>query len=76
MKLQDIANASGASEKLLGMYLNLSWPFLTAKVYAGRVLRYLASINTIEEVGKDTFEANHITRTLSQPGIEGGIRLS
>ncbi|PSN59189.1 methyltransferase [Corynespora cassiicola Philippines] len=59
MKLQDIANVNGASERLLG-----------------RVLRYLASINTIEEVGQDTFEANHITRTLSQPGIEGGIRLS
>lgn len=54
----------------------LSWLFDTTNMCAGRVLRYLASINTIEEVGQDTFEANHITRTLSQPGIEGGVRLS
>jgi len=76
MKLRDIANINGASERLLGTYLSLSSFFVTAKVCAGRVLRYLASINTIEEVGQDAFEANHITRTLSQPGIEGGIRLS
>ncbi|EME87124.1 uncharacterized protein MYCFIDRAFT_63149 [Pseudocercospora fijiensis CIRAD86] len=47
-----------------------------SELLLGRVLRYLASINTIEEVDQDTFMASHITRTLSQPGIEGGIRLS
>lgn len=40
----------------------------------GRILRYLASAGMIQEVAQDSFAANAITKTLAQPGYEGGIR--
>ncbi|EKG09545.1 O-methyltransferase family 2 [Macrophomina phaseolina MS6] len=42
----------------------------------GRILRYLASIDMIDETDKDTFTANHITKLLADPDREGGIHLS
>jgi len=42
----------------------------------GRILRYLASVNMIDEVAKDNFAANTVTRRLAEPDSEGGIRLS
>lgn len=43
--------------------------------FLARLLRYLAAQNDIKEVGKDMFTANHITKTLAQPGAIGGIYL-
>ncbi|KAI1174453.1 S-adenosyl-L-methionine-dependent methyltransferase [Nemania sp. FL0916] len=40
----------------------------------GRILRHLASAGAIRETALDTFAANSITKTLSQPGYEGAIR--
>ncbi|ROV90908.1 hypothetical protein VMCG_09989 [Cytospora schulzeri] len=39
----------------------------------GRILRYLASVGTIDETGPDSFTANAVTKTLSEPGYRGGI---
>ncbi|KAL4789688.1 S-adenosyl-L-methionine-dependent methyltransferase [Aspergillus venezuelensis] len=39
-----------------------------------RILRYLASIGTIKETGKDTFTSNNITKTLTLTGAPEGIR--
>lgn len=41
---------------------------------AGRILRYLASVGMIRETDENTFTANSVTKTLSLPGYEGGIR--
>ena len=39
----------------------------------GRILRYLASVGMIEEVGEDKWAATNITKTLSVPGLKAGI---
>lgn len=39
----------------------------------GRILRYLASVGMIEEVGEDEWAATNITKTLSVPGLKAGI---
>ncbi|GAP92595.2 putative o-methyltransferase b protein [Rosellinia necatrix] len=45
-----------------------------APLVTGRILRYLASVGMIQEVSQDSFAANAITKTLAQPGYEGGVR--
>lgn len=40
---------------------------------SGRILRYLASIGAIEEVGEDKFSANSVTRNLAHAYAEAGI---
>ncbi|KAI1744721.1 S-adenosyl-L-methionine-dependent methyltransferase [Xylaria scruposa] len=45
-----------------------------APIVLGRILRYLASVGMIQEVAQDSFAANAISKTLAQPGYEGGIR--
>ncbi|KAI1345327.1 S-adenosyl-L-methionine-dependent methyltransferase [Xylaria sp. FL0043] len=45
-----------------------------APAVLSRILRYLASVGMIQETDRDTFSANSITNTLSQPGYEGGVR--
>ncbi|TGJ83905.1 hypothetical protein E0Z10_g4849 [Xylaria hypoxylon] len=45
-----------------------------APLVMSRLLRYLASVGMIQEVSRDNFAANAITKTLAQPGYEGGIR--
>src|SRR5689334_15008673 len=47
----------------------------TSARFMRRLLKYLASQNDIEEVGQDTFTANHITKTLADIGNQGGIYL-
>ncbi|KAH9900476.1 S-adenosyl-L-methionine-dependent methyltransferase [Xylariomycetidae sp. FL2044] len=42
-------------------------------ILLGRVLRFLASMEMITEVGEDTFTANNVTRTLARPGFQAGI---
>jgi len=39
----------------------------------GRLLRYLASIATIKETGKNTFTATNVTRNLADPSAQAGI---
>jgi demethylsterigmatocystin 6-O-methyltransferase len=39
-----------------------------------RILRFLASIRVIQEVGQGIFEANKTTRHLADPGVEGGLK--
>ncbi|RDL35183.1 uncharacterized protein BP5553_07114 [Venustampulla echinocandica] len=41
----------------------------------GRLMRHQASLGMIEETGRDQFAANNITRNLSIPEIQSGIRL-
>jgi len=43
-------------------------------VLMGRILRYLSSQRLVTEVDEDTFTANNITHTLSQPGFAAGMR--
>jgi len=42
-------------------------------VLMSRILRYLASSNTITETDQDTFAANHVTKILAKPGIRAGL---
>ncbi|CAG7925031.1 unnamed protein product [Penicillium olsonii] len=44
-----------------------------APTLTGRILRYLNSVRAIGETSKDHFEANNITRSLSDPGVRGAI---
>lgn len=41
--------------------------------YLERVLRYLASVGTIEEDGVDKFRANATTHLLISPMVEGAV---
>jgi demethylsterigmatocystin 6-O-methyltransferase len=41
--------------------------------YEGRILRYLNSVGAIEETSKDSFKANNITVSLSDPGVQSAI---
>lgn len=41
--------------------------------YIGRVLRYLASLDAIQEVDKDTFTANNMCKTLATTGAQAAI---
>lgn len=43
------------------------------QVLLGRILRYLASVGMVEEVGEDEWTATNITKTLSVPGLKAGI---
>jgi demethylsterigmatocystin 6-O-methyltransferase len=81
-----IASARIASDlKLYNLFVNSPKPLTVQDVldktgassarFMRRLLKYLASQNDIEEVGRDTFTANHITRTLADPGNQGGIYL-
>ena len=36
-------------------------------------MRYLASVNMVEETGKDEYAANKITKSLAIPGYEAGV---
>ncbi|KAI0097434.1 S-adenosyl-L-methionine-dependent methyltransferase, partial [Nemania sp. FL0031] len=45
-----------------------------APIVLSRILRHLASVGMIQEVARDSFAANAITKTLAQPGYEGGVR--
>ncbi|PYH89221.1 S-adenosyl-L-methionine-dependent methyltransferase [Aspergillus ellipticus CBS 707.79] len=42
-------------------------------VFMGRLLRYLASNYSVEEVDKDTFTASNISKTFAQPGFQAGV---
>jgi demethylsterigmatocystin 6-O-methyltransferase len=42
-------------------------------ILKARILRYLASIDTIQETDKDTFAANNITNTLTTIGAEAAV---
>lgn len=43
------------------------------KSYTGRILRYLASVDQIQETGQDTFAANKTTNILARPDYAGFI---
>ncbi|KAI1110051.1 S-adenosyl-L-methionine-dependent methyltransferase [Nemania sp. NC0429] len=45
-----------------------------APAVLSRILRYLASVGMIQEAGQGAFTASSTTKTLSQPGYEGGVR--
>ncbi|KAI1750501.1 S-adenosyl-L-methionine-dependent methyltransferase [Xylaria castorea] len=47
-----------------------------APLVLGRILRCLASVGMIQEVARDSFTTNAITKTLAYPGYEGGIHSS
>ena len=42
-------------------------------VNADRVMRYLASVGMVKEVGAEQFAPNDLTKTLSVPGNKAGI---
>lgn len=42
-------------------------------VLMGRLLRFLASTDSITETDEDTFAANHVTKTLAKVGIRNGL---
>ncbi|KAM0797154.1 hypothetical protein BDR22DRAFT_892479 [Usnea florida] len=42
-------------------------------VLLGRILRYLASVGMIDEVGEDQWAATNITKTLGVPRLKAGI---
>lgn len=42
-------------------------------VNADRVMRYLASVGMVKEVGAEQFAPNDLTKTLSVPGYKAGI---
>ncbi|KAF7536990.1 hypothetical protein G7054_g4069 [Neopestalotiopsis clavispora] len=44
-----------------------------ATLLLSRILRYLASVGQIHEVGPNSFAANTQTKTLADPGYRGGI---
>ena len=39
----------------------------------GRLLRYLASVGMIKEVGRDRFGATNVTEALAIPGNQAGV---
>ena len=39
-----------------------------------RILRYLASVRFISEVGEGQYEANHHTHSFVDPRVEGGLQ--
>lgn len=40
-----------------------------------RILRYLASVGMIAEVGDERFAANNLTKTFSIPGNKAGLEI-
>lgn len=44
------------------------------KALLTRLLRYLASVGMVDQVSKDTFKANHVSRTMTAKVSEAGIR--
>jgi len=44
-----------------------------AKVLLGRILRYLASFNLIQETGVDSFASTNATKALANPANQAGI---
>ncbi|KUI68298.1 Demethylsterigmatocystin 6-O-methyltransferase [Cytospora mali] len=79
----DAAGRHKVLDFLRVLQLKLETPHDTLSRYSGlkgasplllsRILRYLASVGTIHETGPDSFTANAVTKTLSEPGYRGGI---
>lgn len=40
----------------------------------GRILRYLAAVRFIAEIGEGLFTANEVTRSFADPRVEGGLQ--
>ncbi|KAK3314586.1 O-methyl transferase B [Apodospora peruviana] len=38
-----------------------------------RILRFLASIDAVDEIGKDRYAANHVTKNLTEKMVEAGL---
>lgn len=72
LTLDDISQKTRADPVFLGISPTRSVHAKETNPSA-RYLRYLASIAVIEEVGKDGYTANNITRNLAQPVAEAGI---
>ena len=43
-------------------------------IFLGRLLRYLSSTSMMKETGKNAFTATNVTKTLADPGNQGGLR--
>ncbi|MCJ1312956.1 hypothetical protein MMC25_006632 [Agyrium rufum] len=43
------------------------------EVLTGRILRYLASVDMVEETGEDSWESTKVTKVLANPGLVSGL---
>ncbi|CAI7650336.1 unnamed protein product [Penicillium bialowiezense] len=82
MQLEPIMIRIGLDLNLFHIFSESSGPLTVAEVAAetgaaptltGRILRYLSSVRAIEETSQDTFKANNITLSLSDPGVRSAI---
>ena len=70
---EQLAAKTNTATTLLGEPSDPPNPFSGLMVRTGRILRYLASVDAIQEVAINTFAANNITRSLTIPGIQSAI---
>lgn len=73
-----LANDTGADVDLLGECNGLQFIAYSASMqllmgYVERILRYLASINYVQEVGVDRYTANKLTHILATPMVEAAL---
>ena len=75
MTVEQLAAKTACAPVLLSEYITKeSLASLSESLRSvGRILRYLASIATIKETGKDTFAGTNVTSTLAVPAFQGGI---
>ena len=73
MTVEQLAAKTGCAPVLLSEYITKESLQAGSLRSVGRILRYLASIATIKETGKDTFAATNITSTLAVPAFQGGV---
>lgn len=78
LTVDDLAKSSGAAPRLLGTLLGIFFIFLVsvANSFTGRILRYMASEDMIDEVDVDTFTANKTTKWFGTDEMDGAIHLS
>lgn len=73
LTIDQISKRTKADAVLLGMHRALEYVYNELKCYIGRILRYPASLDAIQEVDKDTFTANNVCKTLATTGAQAPI---
>ena len=75
MSVQELAKRTHADHTLLSKhhYSQVEKVLISEFLGIGRILRYLASVDIVEETDEDMYRAAHITKALAVPSLEAGI---
>lgn len=73
LTIDQISETTKADAVLLGMYKTFEHSYTQLMCYIGRILRYIASLDAIQEVDKDILTANNVCKTLATAGAQAAI---